>query len=142
MDGAVEREVDFTLAVPPWGGIRVPVLLAYRSVDPLAVRFSFHADSETPIVWSFGRELLTEGLYRPCGAGDVQLSPGKIGGQARLYVSLASLDGEALLSAPADSVRAWLRQTERLVAPGTERIETALDAELRVVMASASTEEL
>lgn len=138
MQVAIERELEFWLAMSPRRGIPVPALLAYRADDPYAVHFTFHFGSATPVEWSFARELLAEGLCRPCGRGDVRLWPTTVDGRAVLYMALASLDGDALLTAPADAVRSWLQLTLRLVTPGAEAVGPALDAELEAVLASAS----
>lgn len=138
---AVERELEFWLAMSPRRGIPVPARLSYREDDPLAVHFTFHVGTEAPVEWSFARDLLAEGLRRPCGRGDVRLWPTTVAGRAVLYVALASLDGDALLTAPAEEVRSWLHLTHRLVAPGTESVAQALDAELDAVLAAAPTSE-
>lgn len=138
MQVAVERELEFWLAMSPRRGVAVPGLLSYRVDDPFAVHFTFHFGSEAPVEWSFSRDLLAEGLRRPCGKGDVRLWPTTVGGRAVLYVALASLDGDALLTAPAEGVRAWLQLTLRLVAPGTEAVDAALERELQEVLASAA----
>lgn len=138
MQVAVEREVEFSLALSPERGIPVPALLSYRLDDPYAVHFTFHLGSEAPVEWSFARDLLAEGLCRPCGPGDVRLWPTTVGGRAVLHLALASLDGEALLTAPAEAVRAWLRMTQRLVTPGAESVAAALEEELEELLASAA----
>jgi hypothetical protein len=141
MDVAIERELEFCLAMSPSRGVTVPALLSYRLDDPLAVHFTFHVGSDAPVEWSFARDLLAEGLCRPCGRGDVRLWPTTVGGRAVLYVALSSPDGDALLTAPAEAVRSWLRLTQRLVTPGAEAVDPALEAELEAVLASAPTEE-
>lgn len=145
MQVAVERELEFWLAVSSRCGVPVPGLLRYRLDDPYAVHVTFHFGSEAPVGWAFGRDLLAEGLRRPCGEGDVRLWPTTIGGRTLLYLALSSLDGDALLTAPAEEMRAWLDLTQRLVAPGTEQFEALLDRELQDMLASAPappTEEL
>lgn len=139
MQVAVEREVEFWLAMSPESGIAVPALLSYRVSDPLAVHFTFHVGTDAPVEWSFARDLLTEGLRRPCGHGDVRMWPSVAGDGPVLNLALASLDGDALLTAPADDIRSWLRATERLVAPGDEPVASSLDAELAAVLAATPT---
>lgn len=141
MQVAVERELEFWLATSPRSGIAVPALLSYRTDDPYAVHFTFHLGSASPVEWNFSRDLLAEGLRRPCGRGDVRLWPTTVGGRAVLYMALASLDGDALLTAPAESVRAWLELTWQVVEPGEECSDEALAAELDAVLASAPREE-
>ena len=141
MHVAVERELEFWLAMSPKHGITVPARLSYRADDPLAVHFTFHVGTEAPVEWSFSRDLLAEGLRKPCGHGDVRLWPTTVAGRPVLYVALASLDGDALLTAPAEGVRSWLRLTHQLVAPGAESVTPALDRELDAMLAAAPTGE-
>ncbi|EST28387.1 hypothetical protein N566_22820 [Streptomycetaceae bacterium MP113-05] len=140
MQVAVEREVEFWLAMSPESGIAVPALLSYRVRDPLAVHFTFHVGADAPVEWSFARDLLAEGLHGPCGHGDVRLWPSGMGGDRPvLNLALASMDGDALLTAPAEDVRSWLRATERLVAFGGEPVASSLDAELAAVLSASGT---
>lgn len=138
---AIEQELEFWLAISPRRGIPVPGLLRYRLDDPYAVHVTFHTGTDAPVSWAFARDLLAEGLCRPCGQGDVRLWPTTLGGRPVLYVALESLDGDALLTAPAGAVRCWLESTVRLVPPGSERVEEALDAALSAMLAAARTEE-
>ncbi len=54
---------------------RIPVELRYETCDPYAVRLTFHLPGDAPVTWAFGRELLIDGVGRPCGDGDVQIAP-------------------------------------------------------------------
>lgn len=46
---------------------RIPVELRYETSDPYAVRLTFHLPGDAPVTWAFGRELLVDGVGRPCG---------------------------------------------------------------------------
>ena len=46
----------------------MPARLTYRTDDPYAVHVTFHIGSDSPVNWTFARELLVEGVFRPCGA--------------------------------------------------------------------------
>jgi sporulation and cell division protein SsgA len=127
----VERELELKLVLSPERSVLVPALLAYRTDDPYAVHIAFHINSEQPVNWTFARELLVEGVFRPCGQADVRVWPAKTDGRSVVVMALASPDGEALLEAPAAQVSAWLERTLRVVPPGSEteqlRIDDALD---------------
>ncbi|MFF5550007.1 SsgA family sporulation/cell division regulator [Streptomyces olivaceoviridis] len=127
----VERELELRLVLSPERSVPVPARLAYRSDDPYAVHITFHIDSAHPVDWTFARDLLVEGVFRPCGDGDVRMWPAKADGRAVVLMALSSPDGDALLQAPVPQVSAWLERTLRAVPPGTEGgllgIDDALD---------------
>jgi hypothetical protein len=108
----------------------VPARLSYRADDPYAVHILFHLGSASPVSWTFSRELLAEGVFRPCGHGDVRIWPAKVSGRSVICVALSSSDGEALLEAPASPVASWLERTLRVVSAGEEGERLALDEHL------------
>ncbi|MFI2758255.1 SsgA family sporulation/cell division regulator [Streptomyces echinatus] len=131
----VERELELKLVLSPERSVPVPARLGYRSDDPFAVHIAFHITSEHPVNWTFARELLVEGVFRPCGHGDVRVWPTKVGGRGVVLMALSSPDGEALLEAPAPQVAAWLERTLRAVPPGTEGGRLGLDDALDQLLA-------
>jgi hypothetical protein len=116
----VERELELGLVLSPERSIPVPAKLVFRSDDPYAVHIAFHINSDRPVNWTFARELLVEGVFRPCGHGDVRVWPTKVSGRSVVLMALSSPDGDALLEAPAAAVSAWLERTLRVVPPGAE----------------------
>ena len=58
-------------------GLPVPVAsqLTYDSGNPYALTIAFHVN-ESPVLWTFARELLSVGLTEPTGDGDVHVWPG------------------------------------------------------------------
>jgi hypothetical protein len=137
MHTVVERQLELSLVLSPELSLPVPARLTYGTHDPYAVHITFHVGTDAPIRWAFARELLLEGLFRPCGLGDVRVWPTNPGKRGFVCVSLASPDGEALLKAPASAVSAWLEQTLRLVAPGSEYEWLAMDDALDRLLTSA-----
>ncbi|MGX2996960.1 SsgA family sporulation/cell division regulator [Streptomyces sp. JNUCC 64] len=135
MHTVVERELELRLVLSPERSIPVPARLTYRPDDPFAVHIAFHIGSEHPVNWTFARELLIEGVFRPCGQGDVRVWPTKVGGRSVVLVALSSPDGDALLEAPAAPVSAWLERTLRIVPPGSETGRLGLDEELVALLA-------
>ncbi|MEU8567994.1 SsgA family sporulation/cell division regulator [Streptomyces pathocidini] len=142
MNTVVERELELTLVLSPERGIPVPARLSYRSDDPYAVHVIFHIGSECPVNWTFSRELLVEGVFRPCGQGDVRIWPTKVDGRSVVCMALSSPDGDALLEAPAAPVSAWLERTLRAVAPGSEGRFLSIDDELSELLAPAGSDDL
>ncbi|MEV6396473.1 SsgA family sporulation/cell division regulator [Streptomyces sp. NPDC051907] len=135
MHSVVERELELTLVLSPERSIPVPARLSYRTDDPYAVHISFHVGSDSPVNWTFARELLVEGVFRPCGDGDVKVWPTKVDGRGVILMALSSPDGDALLEASAAVVSAWLERTLRAVPPGTESEQLGIDEGLAELLA-------
>ncbi|GAB2447075.1 SsgA family sporulation/cell division regulator [Streptomyces incanus] len=131
----VEREVELRLILSPERDVPVSARLGYRTDDPYAVHITFHIDSGQPVRWMFARELLIEGVFRPCGHGDVRVWPSKTEGRGVVLVALNSPEGGALLEAPAAQVSSWLERTLRVVPPGSESEQLGLDDGLAELLA-------
>ncbi|WP_447037732.1 SsgA family sporulation/cell division regulator [Streptomyces sp. DSM 118878] len=138
MHSVVERELELKLVVSPERAMPVPARLAYRTDDPYAVHITFHIGSERPVHWTFARELLIEGVFRPCGHGDVRVWPTKADGRGVVMMALSSPDGDALLEAPAAPVAAWLERTLRVVPPDSEGERLCIDDGLAELLAPTS----
>ncbi|MFI9046738.1 SsgA family sporulation/cell division regulator [Streptomyces sp. NPDC053427] len=137
MHTVVERELELGLVLSPERSIPVPARLTYRTDDPYAVHVTFHVGSDSPVSWTFARELLVEGVFRPCGQGDVRVWPTKLDGRSLVCMALSSPDGDALLEAPAAAVSAWLERTLRVVPPGSEQGHLGIDKGLSELLAMA-----
>ncbi|MGW7240433.1 SsgA family sporulation/cell division regulator [Streptomyces sp. NPDC054804] len=131
----VERELELRLILSPERSVPVPARLGYRSDDPYAVHVGFHINSASPVRWTFARDLLVEGVFRPCGQGDVRVWPTKAEGRCVVLMALSSPDGDALLEAPTAQVSAWLERTLRVVPPGTEGGRLGIDDALDQLLA-------
>ncbi|POX40793.1 SsgA family sporulation/cell division regulator [Streptomyces sp. Ru73] len=142
MHTVVERELELGLVLSPERSVAVPARLTYRTDDPYAVHVAFHIGSDSPVNWTFARELLVEGVFRPCGHGDVRVWPTKAEGRSLVCMALSSPDGDALLEAPATAVSAWLERTLRVVPPGTEEEHLGIDKGLSELLALAPRDEL
>ncbi|NUS13738.1 MAG: SsgA family sporulation/cell division regulator [Streptomyces sp.] len=142
MQTVVERELEMQLVLSPERSIPVPARLVYRTEDPFAVHITFHVGSDVPVNWTFARELIVEGVFRPCGHGDVRIWPTKVNGRSVLCMALSSPDGEALLEAPSSPVAAWLERTLRAVPPGTEHEQLGMDDGLERLLAPAAGDDL
>ncbi|MEU6894268.1 SsgA family sporulation/cell division regulator [Streptomyces sp. NPDC046557] len=138
----IERELELKLVMSPERSIPVPARLLYLTDDPYAVHITFHTGSSAPVHWTFARELLVEGVFRPCGHGDVRIWPTKIDNRSVLSMALSSPDGDALLEAPSACVSAWLERTLRAVPPGTEAERLGLDAALAELLTPTPADDL
>jgi len=142
MNTVVERELELKLVLSPERSIPVPARLGYRGDDPFAVHVTFHIGSDHPVHWTFARELLVEGVFRPCGHGDVRVWPTKVAGRSVVLMALSSPGGDALLEAPAAQVSAWLERTLRAVPPGSEAEQLCIDDGLAELLAPTPADDL
>ncbi|CAM3677932.1 SsgA family sporulation/cell division regulator [Streptomyces albus] len=134
MHTVVERELEMRLVLAPEHSVAVPARLSYRTDDPYAVHVTFHITSETPVHWTFARELLMEGVTQPCGDGDVRVWPTRVGTRKVVCMALSSPHGDALLEADSPLLTAWLDRTLRVVPPGEEAEAMSLDAQLSALL--------
>jgi hypothetical protein len=142
MHTVVERELELELVLSPGRSIPVPARLCYGTDDPYAVHIAFHTGSENPVHWTFARELMIEGLFRPCGQGDVRVWPTKADDRNVVCMALTSPEGDALLQAPAAAVSAWLERTLRAVAQGQEREMLEMDDALATLLTPAPADDV
>ncbi|TQK44862.1 sporulation and cell division protein SsgA [Streptomyces sp. SLBN-118] len=141
MHTVVERDLELELVLSPGLTVPVPARLTYRADDPYAVHITFHIGSDSPVNWTFARELLVEGVFRPCGEGDVRIWPAMAGGRSVVLMALSSPHGEALLEASATVVFAWLERTLRVVPPGSESGQLGVDDGLAGLLAPTPADE-
>ncbi|MYY02766.1 MULTISPECIES: SsgA family sporulation/cell division regulator [unclassified Streptomyces] len=142
MHTVVEHELELKLVLSPERSIPVPARLTYRTQDPYAVHITFHIGSDSPVYWTFARDLLVEGVFRPCGQGDVRIWPTKIDGNSVICVALTSPDGNALLEVPSAAVTVWVERTLRVVPPGTESGRLGIDEGLADLLAPLPADDL
>lgn len=142
MHTVVERELELKLVLSPERSIPVPARLTYRTEDPYAVHITFHTGSESPVYWTFARDLLVEGVFRPCGHGDVRIWPTKVDKRNVICVALTSPDGNALLEVPSAAVATWVERTLVVVPPGTEAARLGIDEGLAELLAPLPADDL
>lgn len=105
--------------------------LSFDPADPLAVSLRMtYGDQQ--VNWTFGRDLLSNGVYEPTGVGDVHVWPClSTRGAAVVIIELCSPDGEILLQAPSRTVTAFLAEVQRVCPAGSEDLDVdGLIAEL------------
>ncbi|CAA9326350.1 MAG: Sporulation and cell division protein SsgA [uncultured Nocardioidaceae bacterium] len=103
----------------------IPATLSYDPADPLAVTVVFH-EATGEVCWTFGRDLLIDGLRRPVGEGDVHVAPARDGGGG-IALTLVSPDCQVTLEASRTDLSAFLSATTARVPRGRER--TTVDVE-------------
>ncbi len=109
---------------------RIPVELEYESDDPYAVRLTFHLPGDAPVTWTFGRELLVDGVGRPCGEGDVRVAPTDPESLGEVLIRLQVGADQAVFRSSAAPLIAFLDRTDRVVPLGQEGAFADFDAHL------------
>lgn len=110
--------------------------LRYDPADPYAVTTVFKTGG-SQVRWTFGRELLTEGLYEPAGDGDVHVWPClDSSGHAVVIIELCSPDGEALVQARTGDLQKFVERMNQAVARGAESDLVDVDAAIAAIFAA------
>src|ERR671920_66622 len=104
MRESVQAEVMMSFLVSEELSFRIPVELRYETCDPYAVRLTFHLPGDAPVTWAFGRELLIDGVGRPCGEGDVRVTPVEPDSLGEVLIRLQVGSDQALFRS---STRPW-----------------------------------
>ncbi|HEX4790405.1 MAG TPA: SsgA family sporulation/cell division regulator [Actinospica sp.] len=153
MSSPVTRKLTAQLLIDLDACLDFPVTAGYDVHDPYAVRFAFpplhrpgapgpNTDDEddadddvaTTLSWTFGRELLADGLHKPTGEGDVQVWPC---GPDLVMVEFRAEAGSMLLAVPARELRTFLFLSYAEVPPGYETRYLELDRLLHDLMGKA-----
>lgn len=139
MRESVQAEVLMSFLVSEELSFRIPVELHYKVADPYAVRMTFHLPGDAPVTWTFGRELLLDGINTPSGDGDVHIAPTTPEDLSDVHMRLQVGDDHALFRVSAAPLVAFLDRTDRLVPLGQERtlsdFEGNLEEELGRILA-------
>jgi len=138
-ESVVQAEVMMSFLVSEELSFRIPVELRYETGDPFAVRLTFHLPGDAPVTWAFGRELLIDGVGRPCGDGDVHIAPADPHTIGEVLIRLQVGADRAVFRSGAAPLVAFLDRTDRLVPLGQERslacFDTLLDEALDRILA-------
>ena len=110
--------------------------LNYDPRDPYAVTAVFMTGAGN-VSWTFGRDLLVEGVYEPAGDGDVHVWPClDADGHAVVIIELCSPDGEALVQARTTDLTTFVERMTALVPPGTESTLLDIDSTIAAIFAA------
>jgi len=126
----VTCDIGLRLVVSSEDSLPVPAELRYEATDPYAVHAAFSVGDGERVSWVFARDLLSEGVRRPTGQGDVSVWPARSGGEDVACITLSSPEGHALLECPLDELTSFVDRTYRAVPPGSESRHVDIDAEL------------
>lgn len=114
----------------------IEAVFGYRRNDPFAVTMTFRTD-DGDVVWTFGRDLLSQGIHSPTGDGDVHVCPAaSSAGRSMVSIELCSPDGQLSLLARSSEIEHFLTNTAAIVAPGAESNHINVDVLIAQVLAS------
>lgn len=126
----VSAELGLRLVVPDRTSVPLLAGVEYAADDPYAIRMAFYVGEDEPVEWIFARELLTVGIVRRVGDGDVEVWPSAADDDT-LHISLSSPFGNALFEAPLAALAEFLNRTHELVPAGREPEYIDIDTELQ-----------
>jgi hypothetical protein len=142
MSSPITKQLTAYLVVGFESCLEFPVTAGYDRNDPYAVRLAFPAarhpaapaqDADVPS-WTFGRELIADGLHEPAGDGDVHVWPC---GPDLVMIELRSDAGSALVAVASRELRMFLFLSYAEVPPGYEGRYLELDRLLHDLMGRA-----
>ena len=135
---SVCAELDLRLVVPGSSSLPVRAELRYDVNDAYAVQVAFQTGTSggphDVVEWTFGRQLLGDGVGSAAGEGDVQVWPSTSSGESVVCLSLSSPTGRALFEVPLRALVSFLGRTYDAVPAGSEGVHLDLDAELALLL--------
>jgi hypothetical protein len=134
---AASAEVGLRLVVPDHATVPLLADLEYAADDPYAIRVAFHVGTDEPVEWIFARELLTVGIVRKVGEGDVSVWPADTAGERVMNLALSSPFGYAHFEAPLQPLAEFLNRTYEIVPAGRETEYVDISAELDDILSQS-----
>ncbi|MFD5149050.1 SsgA family sporulation/cell division regulator [Streptomyces sp. NPDC058401] len=109
------------------GHVQFLARFSYDGGDPYVVQAEFLDGDKVLARWHFDRQMLSEGLHRPVGEGDVAFRPAQGSGRDELRVDLigriADRQDNAVVFVDAPGLRGFLNETYAAVAAGEEFLD-------------------
>ena len=135
-------ELGLRLVVPQQTIVPLVARLLYSRADPYAIRITFQVGLDESVEWFFSRDLLSTGIERREGIGDVRVWPsaGSEGGWpgSVLNIELSPPSGQAHFEAPLKEISDYLLRTYQIVPTGHESDHVDVEAELTDMLRQAS----
>jgi hypothetical protein len=103
--------------------------LRYDPNDPLAVTLAIGTECPSPVVWVFARDLLSAGVNKPSGEGDITVEPAEGPESPQIRITLAT-DCLATMTADRNKILEFLVASFTAVPSGCEMDRIDLDAEI------------
>ena len=133
---ALSQPVTLELIDPTGAVTPIEAELHYDPRDPYAVTTVFMTGT-SQVRWTFGRDLLVEGLYEPSGDGDVHVWPClDSDGHAVVIIELCSPDGEALVQAKTGDLSSFVDRMSKAVEIGNESAHLNVDEAIKAIFAA------
>jgi len=133
---ALTQPVTLELIDPTGAVTPIDAELHYDPRDPYAVTTVFMTGA-SQVRWTFGRDLLVEGLYEPSGDGDVHVWPClDSDGHAVVIIELCSPDGEALVQAKTGDLSSFVDRMSKVVEIGNESAHLNVDDAIKAIFAA------
>lgn len=131
---AVSQAVTLDLIDASGAATPIQAELHYDAADPYAVTTVF-LTPHSEVSWTFGRDLLSDGLFEPAGDGDVHVWPClDADGRAVVIIELCSPDGEALVQARTGDLSAFVARMNSVVPSGSESEHINMDAAIAALL--------
>ncbi|TQN32150.1 sporulation and cell division protein SsgA [Haloactinospora alba] len=130
-DTTASAELGLRLVVPDRTAVPLVAQVDYTADDPYAIKVAFHTGEDEPVEWIFARELLTVGIVRPVGEGDVRVWPSTDDEERTINIALSSPFGQAQFDAPVSPLAEFLHRTYEIVPAGQEADYVDLDSEIQ-----------
>lgn len=130
----IRTQLALALVLPGAAPLRVLATVSFEPDDPYAVHVAFRTGAEEVVEWTFARQLLTDGVTRAVGEGDVAVWPSHSGGAPVICLSLSSPSGRALFEVPLAELIEFLGATYAVVPTGAESEFVDLDSELALLL--------
>ncbi|MEV0368942.1 SsgA family sporulation/cell division regulator [Streptomyces sp. NPDC050636] len=137
MSTVIDQAVQARLIATTPRSREIPASLRYDRADPFAVRVVFPPAASldgAEVAWTFGRDLLEEGLRGPSGTGDVHIWPC---GPEAAVVEFHTADGMAMVQFETRDLRDFLTRSYGVVAQGCEGLHLDVDADLAALLREA-----
>lgn len=126
----VTQAVRLELIDPNGTATPIDAQLSYDPQDPYAVTAIFQT-TRAEVTWTFGRDLLCQGLYEPAGDGDVHVWPClDADGHAVVIIELSSPEGQVLVQASSRDMAQLVTAMLASVPLGDEAAFVDIDREL------------
>lgn len=134
MAQVITDEITLEFVDPKSGSPELSADLTFNPADPYAVTVLFRTGVED-VAWTFGRDLLIEGLYEPSGDGDVHVWPClSANGSAVVIIELSSPDGEVLVQTNSRPITQFVTRMLESVPEGHESSYLDLDNGLQALL--------
>ncbi|HKS45894.1 MAG TPA: SsgA family sporulation/cell division regulator [Amycolatopsis sp.] len=95
---------------------------SYEESDPYAITLAFRGDRGQWVKWSFGRDLVINGLIEPAGLGDVRVHP-DLAESDLLMIELESPHGYAVVEMAREDAERFVTATLEAVPLGAEKVD-------------------